>query len=41
MATATQNAAGPAIFAEHLVRRFGKFTAVNDVSFRVEKGEIF
>jgi ABC-type multidrug transport system ATPase subunit len=23
------------------VRRFGKFTAVNDVSFRVEKGEIF
>jgi len=41
MATATQNAAGPAISAEHLVRRFGKFTAVNDVSFRVEKGEIF
>ena len=27
--------------AEHLVRRFGNFTAVNDVSFRVEKGEIF
>jgi len=24
-----------------LVRRFGNFTAVNDVSFRVEKGEIF
>ena len=41
MATATQNGAGPAISAEHLVRRFGKFTAVNDVSFRVEKGEIF
>lgn len=24
-----------------MVRRFGDFTAVNDVSFRVEKGEIF
>jgi ABC-2 type transport system ATP-binding protein len=31
----------PAISAEHLVRRFGHFTAVNDASFRVEKGEIF
>jgi ABC-2 type transport system ATP-binding protein len=31
----------PAISAEHLVRRFGDLTAVNDVSFRVEKGEIF
>jgi ABC-type multidrug transport system ATPase subunit len=31
----------PAISANHLVRRFGSFTAVNDVSFRVEKGEIF
>jgi len=41
MATAAQNGAGPAISAEHLVRRFGKFTAVNDVNFRVEKGEIF
>ena len=41
MGTATQNAPGPAISAEHLMRRFGKFTAVNDVSFRVEKGEIF
>ena len=30
-----------AIRAEHLVRRFGHFTAVNDVSFSVEKGEIF
>ena len=29
------------ISANHLVRRFGEFTAVNDVSFRVEKGEIF
>ena len=32
---------GASISAEHLVRRFGDFTAVNDVSFRVEKGEIF
>jgi len=31
----------PAISAQNLVRRFGSFTAVNDVSFRVEKGEIF
>src|SRR5437660_4816212 len=30
-----------AIHAEHLVRRFGNFTAVNDVSFQVRKGEIF
>lgn len=30
-----------AIVASQLVRRFGDFTAVNDVSFRVEKGEIF
>ncbi|HTC41680.1 MAG TPA: ABC transporter ATP-binding protein [Candidatus Acidoferrales bacterium] len=31
----------PAISARHLVRRFGDFTAVNDVSFAVQKGEIF
>lgn len=41
MATATQNSAEAAISADHLVRRFGTFTAVNGVSFRVEKGEIF
>jgi ABC-type multidrug transport system ATPase subunit len=41
MAIVTQNGAGPSISAEHLVRRFGKVTAVNDASFRVEKGEIF
>ncbi|HEY6945898.1 MAG TPA: ABC transporter ATP-binding protein [Candidatus Acidoferrum sp.] len=41
MATQPQSFADPAISAEHLVRRFGNFTAVNDVSFRVEKGEIF
>src|ERR1700756_704867 len=32
---------GLAISAEHLVRKFGNFTAVNDVSFQVQKGEIF
>ena len=41
MASSTQNPAEASICAEHLVRRFGKFAAVNDVSFRVEKGEIF
>jgi ABC-type multidrug transport system ATPase subunit len=41
MATPTQPLNEAAITAEHLVRRFGNFTAVNDVSFRVEKGEIF
>ena len=41
MASSPHNGNGPAISAEHLVRRFGKFTAVNDASFRVEKGEIF
>jgi len=34
-------AAEVSISAEHLVRRFGDFVAVNDVSFHVEKGEIF
>jgi ABC-2 type transport system ATP-binding protein len=41
MATQPQLSSQPAISAEHLVRRFGSFTAVNGVSFRVEKGEIF
>jgi ABC-type multidrug transport system ATPase subunit len=31
----------PAISTSHLVRRFGQFTAINDISFRVEKAEIF
>ncbi len=41
MASSPQAPTEAAISAEHLVRRFGQFTAVNDVSFRVEKGEIF
>ena len=31
----------PAIVAEELTRRFGDFTAVDRVSFRIERGEIF
>ncbi|WP_370528178.1 ribosome-associated ATPase/putative transporter RbbA [Rhodoferax sp. BLA1] len=31
----------PAIEASHLTQRFGDFTAVSDVSFRIERGEIF
>src|SRR6516162_6754639 len=31
----------PAISANRLVRRFGTFTAVNEVSFTVKQGEIF
>jgi ABC-2 type transport system ATP-binding protein len=41
VAISPQNPGEASISAEHLVRRFGQFTAVNDVSFRVEKGEIF
>lgn len=31
----------PAIFARNLTRRFGKFVAVNNVSFSIDRGEIF
>src|SRR6267378_276887 len=41
MATHPQALPQAAISAEHLVRKFGQFTAVNDVSFQVRKGEIF
>src|SRR5882757_6460065 len=41
MAAIDQAPAGVSISAEHLVRRFGDFVAVDDVSFQVEKGEIF
>lgn len=33
--------AATAVRAEHLTRRFGTFTAVDDISFQVTKGEIF
>jgi ABC-2 type transport system ATP-binding protein len=32
---------GPAVVARELTRRFGRFTAVDRVSFEVERGEIF
>ena len=41
MAEARPPLEGVAILAEHLARKFGDLTAVRDVSFRVEKGEIF
>jgi len=41
MATSIQNGVEAAVVAANLVRRFGQITAVNDVSFRVETGEIF
>src|SRR5437899_1847539 len=41
MPTYPESLAQAAISAQNLVRRFGNFTAVNDVSFHVEKGEIF
>ena len=31
----------PAIVARNLTRRFGKFTAVNNISFTIDRGEIF
>nr|WP_037585302.1 ribosome-associated ATPase/putative transporter RbbA [Stenoxybacter acetivorans] len=31
----------PAIAAQHLSKRFGAFTAVDDVSFTIDRGEIF
>ena len=35
------NSEHPAIIAQNLTKRFGDFTAVNDVSFEVNLGEIF
>lgn len=33
--------AGPAIVVDHLTKRFGEFTADDDLSFNVRRGEIF
>ena len=41
MSDLIQSPEGAAIVANNLVRKFGDFVAVNGVSFRVEKGEIF
>ena len=37
----TRDDGPPAIVAEGLTRRFGDFTAVDHVSFSIERGEIF
>jgi len=39
--TSTLNSNGPAIDAQALTKTFGDFTAANQVSFKVEHGEIF
>ncbi|MCK5841869.1 MAG: ATP-binding cassette domain-containing protein, partial [Candidatus Sabulitectum sp.] len=31
----------PAVIIEHLTKKFGAFTAVDDISFTVNRGEIF
>jgi ABC-2 type transport system ATP-binding protein len=41
MDSCPQNGTEVAISAEHLIRKFGNFTAVDDVSFQVKRGEIF
>ena len=35
------NAESPAIVVEGLVKRFGSFTAVNNITYQVNRGEIF
>ena len=39
--TGVKKDAAPAVQVAHLTRRFGSFTAVDDISFTVQKGEIF
>src|SRR5258708_14739673 len=36
-----QEASSPLIAVENLTKKFGEFTAVNNVSFQVEESEIF
>src|SRR5512137_1737697 len=38
---ATTNQEQPPIVVDHLTKRFGSFTAVDDVSFSVNAGEVF
>src|SRR6266496_1483391 len=40
-APASSNGSGNAIEVEHIIKKFGDFTAVDDVSFYVKEGEIF
>ena len=37
----TQNDVGHVLVIDHLTKKFGKFTAVDDISLQVKKGEIF
>jgi ABC-2 type transport system ATP-binding protein len=39
--TTSTNGSGKAIEVDHIVKKFGEFTAVDDVSFFVKEGEIF
>ena len=39
--TAYDPTAPSAIEVEHIVKKYGEFTAVDDVSFSVKEGEIF
>jgi ABC-type Na+ transport system ATPase subunit NatA len=39
--TATVLEAGEAIVVDHITKKYGGFTAVDDVSFAVNQGEIF
>ena len=37
----SKTAAEPTISVQHLIKRYGDFVAVNDVSFEIKEGEIF
>ncbi len=41
MDTTLESASEKVVIAEHLTKKFGDFTAVDNISFEVEKGEIF
>ena len=41
METLNNNKGAKAITVDHLTKKFGDFTAVDDISFEVSKGEIF
>ncbi len=38
---AESSGANPAVWVSHLTRKFGDFTAVDDISFEVSRGEVF
>ncbi|WP_417810036.1 ATP-binding cassette domain-containing protein [Thioclava sp.] len=40
-AAASKPSSGPVIEVEHLIKSFGDFHAVDDISFKVQRGEIF